>query len=109
MRKKLNIVLTNLNEVQERRGELYHEYLKVCSKPKKAQKVRDKIRPLDFLLETYFRQAFKAYKKFWNELEEIQRYKGFDKKSRVVYCSGEIHLVTSKARKFKYGFFCNCE
>jgi hypothetical protein len=106
-RKRLNDVLNRLDEIKERRAELHEEYLKAKS-AKKQSRIKDKIRRLDLLLETNFYQAQKAYKKFPDELEEVARYKAFDGKSRVVLCDGEIHLVTSKKGKHKYGYFCNC-
>lgn len=107
-RKQLNVVLERLDEIRERRAELYEEYQSLKSEKKRA-KFREVVRPLDLLLESFFYQAHKAYKKFQDELEEIDVYEGFDKKMRIVYCDGSIHLVTSKKGRHLYGYFCNCE
>lgn len=106
-RKALNSILEKLEEVYDKRMELYEE-LKLAKSEKKCRRIREKTRPLDLLLQTYFYQAHKAYKKFSEELEEIDSYKGFDNKTRIVYCDGAIHLVTSKKGRHLYGYFCNC-
>lgn len=106
-RLQINELGKKLEETRERREEIYYAYNEAKSE-KKRQKYRDKCRPLDLLLDTFFYQLWSAYLKLPNDLEEIDRYKGFDNKARIVYCDGEHHLVTGK-KKYKYGFFCNCD
>lgn len=106
-RKALNEILERLDDAKERRAELYEEY-KNAKTDEQRLEVATKVRSIDLLLEQYFLQAHTAYQKFSDELEEVDRYKGVDRKTRIVYCEGSIHLTTSKGGKYLHGHFCNC-
>lgn len=102
--KRIDRLYVQLAETRKAIRRVEKRYAK-ASTERKRNRQREAIRPLHFLLELYFRQLFELQDE---ELEEIDVYKNFEKKTRLLYCDGEYHFVATKAGRYLYGYFCNC-